>query len=110
MGARSERHQAAQSLRVDLALVHLPSRVATIAITLLLVAYAFIPGDPSGLLTGWPWRDAGGLIVALAILALLAGWIAPSPPRWRVLIVVLVALTAIRVGTARQIAPEGWGA
>src|SRR3954447_6707794 len=74
----------------------------------LIVAYAFWPGDQSGLLQGPPWQAAGGLvtIVVLAGVLLACAFRSRPAPSW--VSPLLVALIAGRVLLSSALIPQGW--
>ena len=75
---------------------------------LLFLAYAFWPGDPQGLLPGWPSREASGIVTIAILGGLAVVWAFPAPAVRAWIPVTLLALLVAKGALAPQIVVEGW--
>jgi len=89
-----------------------PSRARSVVVllpSLLILAYSFWPGDPAGLIPGWPWRERAGIVLTVVLIAVFVRWasrVRRAPELW-ICGVLLVALAG-RVWVSSTLVREGW--
>ncbi|MEQ1869229.1 MAG: glycosyltransferase family 39 protein [Vicinamibacterales bacterium] len=84
------------------------SRLGGLLVSVLLAVYAFLPGDASAVVSGWPWRDGGGIALTLTLVAGGLSWIAPAHRRCLAIATALGFAVLMRLGLSSYYVPHGW--
>src|SRR4051812_34640417 len=83
--------------------------VDTVVHALLILVYAFWPGDPAGLLPGRPWQTVGGGVITAVLAGVLVTSSFPLNRRFRLSTSLLLALLICgRVIAAGYLLRQGW--
>jgi hypothetical protein len=83
-------------------------RARHLIVIALIVVYAFVPADRAGILSGPPWRDLGGVILAVGLLVSVLGWTSSLRPHNQRFVMVLLATIVIRMALSSAYVPHGW--
>lgn len=83
-------------------------RLGGLLVSVLVAVYAFLPGDASAVVSGWPWRDSGGIALTLTLFAGGLSWIAPAHRRWLTIATALGFAVLMRLGLSAYYVPRGW--
>lgn len=75
---------------------------------LLFLAYALWPGDPEGLLPGWPSREANGIVTIAVLGGLAVVWAVAASTTRAWMPMTLFALLVAKGALAPLVVAEGW--